>query len=140
MGRNGLQGRVSLEGDADSRESADTVEEVGIEREAEGGQRQELGRSLRIMSGQHTGGRSGRFGKRSAPVKHGDSVAAVVELKGEREADDAGSSNAQVGVVHGVSLVGLGRGYSLGVSVLRGRAVCEKRVRDASKEEKLRRE
>ena len=37
MGQNGLQGRVSLEGDVDAGKSAHTVEEIGIEREAEGG-------------------------------------------------------------------------------------------------------
>ena len=47
-------------------------------------------------------------------------IAAVVEFEGEREADDAGSRDTQVGVMHGISLVGFGRGYSLGVSVLRG--------------------
>jgi hypothetical protein len=92
------------------------------------------------MGGQHTGSRSGGLGERSAPVKYDDAITAAVELKGEREADDAGSSDAHVGAIHGISLVGLGRGYSLGVSVLRGRVVCESGVHDASKEEKLRRE
>ena len=57
---------------------------------------------------QHTRGRSGRFSERSALIKHGDTVAAVVEFKSEREADDSSSSDAQVGVMHGISLVGFG--------------------------------
>jgi hypothetical protein len=44
----------------------------------------------------------------------------VVEFEGEGEADDASSGDAEVRVMHGISLVGRGRGYSLDVSVLRG--------------------
>ena len=106
--RNRLQGREGLKGDRDAGESVDAIEEVGVEREAEGGKRQELGRVLRITDGQHTRGGSGRFSEWSSLVKHGDTVAAVVEFKGEREADDSGSSDAQVGVMHGISLVGFG--------------------------------
>ena len=105
--RNRLQGRQGLKGDADAGECVDEVEEVGVERAAEGGKRQELGRVIRIVGRQHTRGRSGRFSERSALIKHGDTVAAVVEFKSEREADDSSSSDAQVGVMHGISLVRL---------------------------------
>jgi hypothetical protein len=106
--RNGLQSGVGLEGDVDARESAEAVEEVRIERQAEGSQREEFGRVVGIVGSQHSRGRRGRFGEWHALVKHGDAVAAEVEFKGEREADDAGSSDAQVRVMHVISLVGLG--------------------------------
>ncbi len=111
---------MGLEGDLDARESVHAVEEVGIERQAVDGQRQEVGRVIRIVCGQHSGGRRGGFGEWHALVKDGDAAAAVVEFKGEGEANDTGSSDAKVRVLHGISLVGLGRGYSLDVSVLRG--------------------
>jgi hypothetical protein len=45
----------------------------------------------------------------------------MVKLKGEGEADDSGAGDADVCLMHKISLVGLKRGYSLGVSF--GRAV-----------------
>jgi hypothetical protein len=120
VGRNRLQGGVGLNGDVDAGESVDAAEEVGIERLAEGGQRQELGWVVGIVDSQHARGRRGGFGEWLALVKHGDAVAAVVEFKGEGEADDAGSGDAEVGMMHGISLVRLVRGYSFGVSVLLG--------------------
>ena len=98
VGRNGLQGGVGLEGDVDAGESADALEEVRIERQAEGSQRQELGRVVGIVGSQHSRGCRGGFGEWHALVKHGDAVAAEVEFKGEGEADDAGASDADVGI------------------------------------------
>jgi hypothetical protein len=137
VGRNGLQGGVGLEGDADSGESVDAVEVVGIERQAEGGQRQELGRVVGIVGSQHACGRRGRFGEWLALVKYCDAVASVVEFKGEGETDDAGSSDAEVGVMHGISLVGLVRGYSLVYLFYSDERFCKVSIRDASKKEKL---
>ena len=83
-----------------------------------------------IVCGEHTG-RGGRgFGEWSGALEDSDAEAAMVEFEGEREADDAGPGDANVGirggVMHGISLVGLRKGYSLGVLVSRCRAVCDR--------------
>ena len=118
-GWKGLQGGVGLEGDADAGESVEAVEEGGVEREAEVGERVELRRVVGIVGGEHSGGGGGGFGEWSGAVEDGDADAAVVEFEGEGEADDAGSGDADVGVVHGISLVGVRRGYSLVYRVVR---------------------
>jgi chromosome segregation ATPase len=115
---------VGLEGNTDAGENAEPVEEGGIEREAQVGKGAKLGRVVGIADGEHSGGGSGGFGERGGLVQHGDTDAPVMELKGEREADDTGSSDADVWdadvwVVHGLSLVRLRRGYSFGVRVCR---------------------
>src|ERR1700737_1013935 len=46
-----------------------------------------------------------------------------MKFEGEGEANDAGSSDADVGVVHGISLVRSRRGYSLGAPVCSQRSV-----------------
>jgi hypothetical protein len=77
-----------------------------------------------IAGGQHSGGCGGGFGERGGSIKYGDSDAAAVEFESQREADDAGPGDADVTirkarVMHGISLVGWRRGYSLGVPVCR---------------------
>jgi hypothetical protein len=47
----GLQGDVGLEGDANAGENVEAVEEGGIEREAQVGERAELGRVVGIAGG-----------------------------------------------------------------------------------------
>jgi hypothetical protein len=56
FGREGLQGGVGLEGDANAGESVEAVEEVGIEREAQVGEGAESGRVVGIAGGEHSGG------------------------------------------------------------------------------------
>jgi hypothetical protein len=104
----GLQGDVGLEGYANAGENVEAVEEGGIKREAQGSEGVELGRVVGIAGGKHSGGGGGGFGERGGSIKHGDSHAAVVEFEGEGEADDAGPGDADVGVVHGISLVRCG--------------------------------
>ncbi len=116
----GLQGDVGLEGDANAGEDAEAVEEVGIEREAQVGERAKLGRIVRIVGGKHSGGSGRGFRKRGGLVKHCDMDAAVMEFQGEGEADDAGSGDTDVGVVHGISLVRPRRGYSFVYEVAGG--------------------
>ena len=123
-GREGLQGGVGLEGNANAGENAEAVEEVGIEREAQVGEGMELVRVMGIGGGEHSGSGDGGFGERRGLVQHGNSHAPVMEFEGEREAHDAGTGDADVmirkdRVVHGISLVRLRRGYSLGVPVCR---------------------
>ena len=66
-----------------------------------------------IVCSEHTGGCGGRFGEWSGALEDGDAGAAVVELEGKGKADDAGSGDAYVGLLHGTSLDGERRGYSL---------------------------
>jgi hypothetical protein len=113
-----LKGGVGLEGDADAGESAEAVEEAGVEREAEIGEGAELGCVVRIGGGEHSGGGGGRFAEGSGLVKYGDTDAVVVEFEGEGKANNASPGDADVGMVHGISLVGWGS-CSLGLSIFR---------------------
>jgi hypothetical protein len=111
--RKGLQGGVGVERNADTGEGMETFDEIGIEREAEVGQRTKLGRIVRVGGGKHTGGSGGGLGEWVAAVEYGDAEAAMVEFEGERETHDAGAGDADVGVMHENSLVWFRRGYSL---------------------------
>jgi hypothetical protein len=121
-----LQGGVGLEGNAEAGEDAEAVEEVGVERDTQVGEGAELGRVVRIAGGEHSGGGGGGFGERDGLIQHADADAALMKFEGEGEADDPGSSNADITirkarVAHGISLVRWPRGYSLGVEVCRRR-------------------
>ena len=130
VGREGLQGGVSLEGDENTGEIVEVIEEGGIKREAEVGKGAELGWVVGIAGGQHSGSGGRGFAERGGSFEHGNAHAVAVEFESEREADDAGPGDANVGirrgVMHGISLVGLRKGYSLGVLVSRCRAVCDR--------------
>jgi hypothetical protein len=120
---------MSLEGDESTGEIVEVIEEGGIEREAEVGKGTELGWVVGIAGGQHSGGGGRGFVERGGSLQHGNAYAVAVEFESEGEADDAGPGDANVGirrgVMHGISLVGLRKGYSLGVLVSRCRAVCD---------------
>jgi hypothetical protein len=93
---------------------------VGIERDAEIGEEAELGRVVGVVCGEHTGGGEGGLGEWGTPVEDSYAGSAMVQFKGEGEADDAGTSDTDiwrgVGAMHKISLVGLRRRYSLVVS------------------------
>jgi hypothetical protein len=91
-----LQGGVGVEGNANAGEFADAFEEGGVEREAEVGERTELRGVVGVGGGEHSGGGGGGFCERGVALEHGDAEAAVVEFKGEGEADDAGTSDADI--------------------------------------------
>ena len=93
------------------------VEEGRIEREAQVSEGAELRQSVGIAGGQHSGGGGGGFAEGDGLIQHADTGAALMKFEGEGEANDAGSSDADVGLVHGISLVRSWRGYSLGVPV-----------------------
>ena len=89
------------------------IEKARVELEAEVGKGMELRGIVRVVGGEHAGGSGGGFGEWGSAVEHGDTGAAVMEFEGEREADDTGSGDADVGirrrwVVHEISLVGWG--------------------------------
>jgi hypothetical protein len=104
----GLQGGVGVEWNADAGEGVEAFDEIGIQREAEVGQRTKLGRVVWVGGGKHTRGSGGGFGERVAAVEYGDAEAAMVEFEGEREAHDAGAGDADVRVMHENSLVWFG--------------------------------
>ena len=83
------------------------TEKARVELEAEVGKGMELRSIVWVVGGEHAGGSGGGFGEWSSAVEHGDTDTAVMEFEGKREADDTGSGDADVGVVHGISLVGL---------------------------------
>jgi hypothetical protein len=99
-----LDGGVRLKGDFDTGEGAETVEECGVEKKAEGSEGLEFEWVVGIVSGQHSRGGCRGFREGRGTVEHGDGHAAVVEFKGEGEADDTGSSDTDIGVVHALSL------------------------------------
>jgi hypothetical protein len=99
-----LDGGVRLEGHLDSREETDAVEECGVKQKTEVGEGLELWGVVGVVGGQHSSCGGGGLRERGGPIEHGDSDAAMVEFKGKGEADDAGSSNADIGAVHGLSL------------------------------------
>ena len=103
-----MQGKTGVEGNGDAGQMMQAVEKARVELEAEVGEGMELGSIVWVGGGQHAGGGSGGFGERSSAVEHGDMGAAVMEFEGKREADDAGPGDTDVGVVHGISLVGVG--------------------------------
>jgi hypothetical protein len=61
-----------------------------------------------IVCGEHTGGGDGGFGERIGAVEDGDAGAAMMEFEGKGEADDTGSGDAYIRLVHGTSLDGGG--------------------------------
>jgi len=75
--------------------------------------------SVWVFGGQHSCGSCRCFRERGGTVEYGDSEALSIEFKSKREADNAGSGDADVGVVHCNSLVGAQTSYSLGISVWR---------------------
>jgi hypothetical protein len=79
-----LQGVVGVEGDANAREGVEAVEEGGVEREAEVGERAELRGIVGVVRGEHSGGGGGGLGEWVAAFEHGDAEATVVEFEGER--------------------------------------------------------
>ena len=85
-----------------------TIKKSGVKPEAEAGEGMELGSIVWVGGSKHAGGGSGGFCEWGCAVEHDDMDAAMMKFEGKREADDAGSGDADVGVVHGISLVGLG--------------------------------
>ena len=79
---------------------------VGVERKAELGKVMELRGIIRVVGGEHACSCGGGLRKRRALVEYGDACATAMEFEGKREADDAGSGDADVGAVHRTSLVG----------------------------------
>jgi hypothetical protein len=59
-----------------------------------------------VVGGEHAGCGVGRFSEGSVAFKEGDGGAAAMELEGEGEADDAGTRDAVVRMVHRRSLDG----------------------------------
>src|SRR5215469_4437228 len=124
---------MSLEGNANAGEDVEAVEESGIERKTEAGQGVELDGIVGILRSEHSGSGGGGFGEWNGLIQHGDAGAVVMEFEGKGEADDACPGNADViirrrRVVHGISLVLLRRGYSLGVGVCRAVLVAGNRL------------
>ena len=99
---------MGLEGHADAAKGGQAVEEFWIESKAEVGERTKLGWVVGVCGCEHSGGGGRGFGERGTSVEDGDTEAAAMEFEGEREADNAGASDTDVGVLHRFSLVALG--------------------------------
>jgi len=83
----------------------ETLEEVWIEREAEVCELAQRRGIVGIAGGKHSGGSRGGFAERLRLIEDGDAETVAMEFERERKADDAGSSDADVGVMHKTSLV-----------------------------------
>jgi hypothetical protein len=99
-----LDGGVCLEGHFDTGEGTNAIEECGVKQKTEVGEGLELRGIVGVVGSQHSGCGGGGLRERGGSIEYGDRHTAVVEFKGEGEADDAGPSNADIGVVHGLSL------------------------------------
>jgi hypothetical protein len=84
----------------------ETVKEGWVERKTEVCQRLESGWVVGVACGKHARCGGGGFGERESPVENSDVQTAAVKFQGKGEADDTGSGDADVGVVHEFSLVG----------------------------------
>ena len=78
-----MQSCLGVEGNAYAGESAEALEEGGVEREAKVGQGTELRGVVWVLRGEHASGCSGSLGERVAAVEHGDAKATMVEFEGE---------------------------------------------------------
>lgn len=106
-----------MEGDVDAGEFVEVIEEGWIEREAEVGELAQRRRVFGIAGGEHSGSGCGGLGEGLSSVQNGDAQAAAVEFESEREADDAASSDADVGTMHKTSLVRSRKSMVRGVEV-----------------------
>ncbi len=91
-----LDGGVGLIGDGEAGEGLDALQEGGIERDAEAREREKRGRVVGIFGGEHAGGCGGGLRKGGVAFEDRDAGTAGVELKGERQTDDAGSGDKDV--------------------------------------------
>jgi hypothetical protein len=76
------------------------VEKCRVELEAEVGKGMELGSIVWVGGCQHPGCGGGGFGEWGRAIEDSDTDAAMVEFEGKREADDTGSGDADIGVMH----------------------------------------
>ncbi len=104
--RKGLEGGAGVEGDVKAGEIEEMLQKIGIEGEAEFGERKQRGRVFGVVCGEHAGGCGGGLGKRLAAVEDCDAHSAPVKFEGKRQTDDAGSRDTDVGVRHRISLDG----------------------------------
>jgi hypothetical protein len=92
-----LQRGVGMEGHGDAGELLDVFEEAGVELGAELGERAQGGRMVWVVRGEHAGGGVGGVGERGVALEDQYAGAAGVELQGEREANDAGTGDEDIG-------------------------------------------
>ena len=78
----------------------EAVEKGRVEGETEIGERGELLGIVRVARGQHPGGCGGGFGEGDRAIEDGNTGSAAVEFEGEGETDNAGSGDADIGVLH----------------------------------------
>jgi hypothetical protein len=79
----GLEGLAGVEGNADAGELVKAMEEGGIEREAEVGERTQCCGIFGIAGGEHSGGGGGCFGEWLCSLEDGDAEAAAVKFECE---------------------------------------------------------
>ncbi len=95
-----MQGLRRLKGDGSSAEFEESIQEAGIEGEAEVGQRSEFRGIFGVVGGEHAGGGGRGFAHGLAAFEDRHGQAALFEFQGKREADDPGTSDADVHAKH----------------------------------------
>jgi hypothetical protein len=96
----GLQSGFGVEGNRDAGEIFEMGEPAGIEREAEVRKWLQGGGIFGIVRGEHACGGRRSLSERNARLEDGDACSAAMEFEGEREANDAGPGNTDVGLLH----------------------------------------
>ena len=92
-----LQRCAGMERHGDAGELLDSFEEGWIEQGTELGERAQGGRMVWVVRGEHAGRGSGGVGECGIALEDQHAGAAGVELQGEREANDAGTGNEDIG-------------------------------------------
>ncbi len=105
-----LKREFGLEGNSKIGEVRDVVEERRIKAEGEIRERLEQRWVRRILAGEHTGRCQGGFAEGRTTIEDDDAGSSAGKLKRERETDDAGSGDTNIGMPHEPSLVDMGMG------------------------------
>ena len=92
-----LQRGVRVEGHGDAGELFDVIEKGGVELGTELGERAQGGRMVWVVRCEHTGSCSGGVGEGGVTLEDHHTGAAGVELQGEREANDTGTGDEDIG-------------------------------------------
>jgi len=91
-----LQCGVGVEGDGDAGELLDAREEGRVELSAELREREQRGRIVGIVDGEYAGSSGRGVGEGGIALQNQHAGTAVVELQGDREADDTGANDEHV--------------------------------------------
>jgi hypothetical protein len=91
-----LECGIGLKGYGEARKSLNAMEEGWVERETVGGEREQSGGIMGILSGEHAGCGGGGVGESGVAFEDGDAGASCVEFESKGEADDASTDDDNI--------------------------------------------